>query len=734
MALFDKIEVPKSYQCIDTPKKLSWLYEELMTAPYFAYDIESTHATTKSKVRKRSYNKETDVQIAGISYAWGRTKVQTPWQPGKAVYIPLIKMDENPFWGRTQKSVIKVLGEIQGSKTPKIAHNGKFDSRCLYQMLGIKTKNLAFDTMLAHAMLDEERLECSHALKSEIGKAGQIIKLGLADKFLDISASAFKTDLDDALTHYDKDYRRYHKIPLDVLYPYACADADLTLSLMFIFQKMLKAENLDWTFKNISMKLSHAIMLMELHGVPLNIDKARKVEREHKQIMENSAKEVHRLTGQEFDVGSAKQLGKVLFDDLNLPGGIRGKDGWKTGAEVLEVLDHPVRQPLMDYRRAQQIQSTYATPALELMNEITNEGKIGWVHPEIWLDSLTGRLKCRDPNLTNLPRPENGGNIVKGMWEGEDEYYFVFKDFSQMELRVAAHISQEPTWVEGFKLGYDMHAAMAKSVFKLECSVEDVKKYHKDQRSAAKSINFGIIYGETIWSISQDLDIPYEEAEYLVNTQYFGAAPVLKKWIDDTHKFVEENGYVVNMFQRRRHLPDAQIIVPQGVPRPRRNEKPECYNQCVKPRDISVDPQDLYNVSADSLKGLIKSHKRFYFNKCLNCPHLRGCFVNSEVRYLQQTKNRALRQSVNFKVQGSAADMSSLSLIWGTQELMRHKVRSTPILYIHDEIGCYTHKDDIPIVTQIMEECMTTKLQEYTGFSVPLVTDTEIVKCWGDKK
>ena len=734
MALFGNIKIPRTYHLIDTPKNLSWLVDELMKAPEMAYDIENTNCTVKNKDKQRRYNREATIKVAGVSFAWGRKGVQTPWEPGNAAYIPLIKSDESDFWGRNQQAVLRALKTILENDVPKVAHNGKFDSRELYRRLGICTKNFWFDTMLAHALLDEDRLECSHALKSDYDKQGKMTKLGLSDKYLDIGSSDFKLDLGDALTHYDPTLRRYHKVPLDTLYPYACADSDFTLSLRYIFTELLSRENLQWVFQNISMPLSHAIMLLEIHGVPLNIDKARQVEMDQKVIMADNDHEIQRLIGKEFNVASTKQLGEALFEHLQLPGGVRNRNGWVVDADTIAALDHPVKEPLAKYRRAQQIQSTYATPAIDLIDEITNDGKVGWVHPQIWLDSVTGRLKCQDPNLTNLPKVVNGGDIVKGMWQGGEDYVFLFKDFSQMELRVTAHCSQEPVWVNGFKRGEDMHSAMAKAINHLDCPVEEVAEKYKKERGEAKNINFGILYGESEWALSQKLGISYEEAVKLVQEDYFGAAPVLKQWIDYVHNFAQENGYITNMFQRRRHLPDAQLIPPIGLPKPGWNDRMECYTKGVKPRDLNIPITDLHNVDETSLSRLIKSNHQTRFFKCVNCPNLRSCFVNSEVRYIEQTKKRALRQSVNTIIQGSAADMSSLALIWITKELKDAGLRSSPILYIHDEIGCYTHVDDVEKVDKIMEDCMTARLLEFTGFTVPLVTDTEVVKCWGDKK
>jgi len=586
-----------------------------------------------------------------------------------------------------------------------------------------------------NTLLDEENNNCFHALKSKFTLKGDVLRLGMADYYLDTSASAFKGDLDAALNYYDKDFRRYHKVPLSTLYPYGCADADLCLSLKCVLTPILEKEELTQTYHKIVMPLSKAIMHLELFGCPLNIEKAKQVDIDQQAIMDELTPIIYQIVGKEFLINSADQVGRILFEDLQLPGGVHNKrGGWVLDAEALEKLDHPVIEPLMKYRKAQKIGSTYAKSALALVSDYTADGKIGWVHPDIRQDSKTGRLKCSDPNLTNLPRPENGGDIVKGMWECEEDYVFLFKDFSQIELRVAAHISGEPSWIDGFNRGYDMHAAMAHKIWDLPCKVEEVKDLFKDKRSAAKTINFGIIYGESIWSLSETLGMTIEEATTLVNVDYFGAAPTLKAWIDDTQEQAATTGQVRNIFNRIRHLPTAQLQIPKGMKWPEQEGRPDCYRKCVKPKDVGISNEHMYTIPAANLKQNIKLWKRYDHYKCCDCPHLISCFINSEIKYLKSIKAKAMRQSVNSIIQGSAADMTSLALINVTNELKRARLDARPVLYIHDELGCYTHKSVLEQTDKIMEDCMVRRLQEITQFRVPLVTDTEIVHCWGDKK
>jgi len=730
---FSDLKVPSTYYLVDTYKKLAWVQRELLASKAMAFDIETNHPTTNSDDRVKEW-RASDARelICGVSYAWGRTQVESPWQPGTAAYIPLTRPDDTPYWGKRQDAVHRVIEEIQVSPIPKAAQNGKFDCTKFRQLLGIKTEAFAFDTMLAHALVDEDCLVSRHALKSKFSNEGEITGIGLSDAYLDLGTSEFKRDLDDALKHYDPALKRYSCVPLDILHPYGCADSDMVLSLMFVMQKLLDAEGLTWNFQNIMMPLQHRLMLMEMHGVPLDIARAKYVEAEQTQILEALTVEVQQLTGHVFNVGAPQQLGKVLFEDLQLPGGRKNKMGWVVDAEVLEALDHPAKEPLQKYRRADQIRGTYATASLERVAEITHGGTLGWIHTDYFMPSKTGRLRSRLPNLSQLPKSDKGGDIVKGMYACPEDYRFVFADESQIELRVTAHLSQEPVWLEGFNQGHDMHSATAHAVYNLPCTIEEVKALYYEKRSDAKTINFGILYGRTAHALSKQLNISEEEAWNLINVTYFGAAPTLKQWIDDTHAFAEQEGYVNTIFNRRRHLPDAQTQDIQGLPWPDLSVRPTCYRDGPYLKFLDIKFEDIYDMQAYQIKEQIKS-RGSQFNKCMGCPFVRSCIVNRERKYLASKKAEAMRQAVNSPVQGSAVEMVSLCATWIGDELERQGLDSRPVLHIHDEIGCYTHVSCVDQTLAIMKYFMTDYLRQYTQFSVPLLVDTKVSRRWGEK-
>jgi DNA polymerase I-like protein with 3'-5' exonuclease and polymerase domains len=729
---FSNITVPKTYHLIDNPKKFSWVAKVLMDSKEFSLDIETNYPTSKSMRDK--VPKDYPHRVCGISFSWGREEIVRPWSPGNAAYIPLHRSDDSPFWGSRQSYAEALLKEILESPTPKVAQNGKFDVRQLANLMDICTRNLAFDTMLAHTLLDEDCATSSHALKSDFGAEGQVTKKGMSDIYLDTTASQFKGDLNQALRFYDPQMLRYSKVPLNILFPYGCADADLTLSLKYVFMPMLVEEELVALNDNLIMPLQHTLMLMEIHGVPLDLHRAREVKEEQEKIIEVSTQRIQTICQAKFNVSSTDQLGKQLFEVMGLPGKHTADGSWSTDMDFVKSLDHPVREPLLEFRRAQQIHNLYAEPALNKVVEITNQGYIGWVHPEYWMDSKTGRLKLRDPNLTTLPRPENGGITVKSMWCADDAHRMIFKDFSQIELKVIAHISGEPVWVDGFNNGYDMHAAMAKKIWNLPCEVNQVKDLYPKERSNAKAVNFGIAYGESEKSLSERLGISVDAAHKLIQEDYFGAAPVLKKWIDDTHEFVMDYGYVRNIFGRRRHLPEARTPIPAGVPGPSWENRPPCYKKDGPyPKWLGIDLKDLYSMPVDMLQDHLKSKKGGTFSSCKTCNYVKSCVINREVLRAQSTVNRALRQSVNSPIQGSAVDMASLALIQIQREIQRNGLKAAPILHIHDELVVYSHTSCVEQVSNLMDYSMTTWLAQVTQFRVPLTVDTEIVQRWSSK-
>ena len=725
--IFVNRKTPDSYLLINTVKRLSWLRSVLLESEEFAFDIETNYPTNKGgRVPEMFYER-----ICGISFAWGR-KPQKTFKPGNAAYIPLGRADDSNYWGTKHEVVMETIKEILESPVAKVAQNGKFDVRKLYTLEKIQVMNFTFDTMLACGLLDEGRDFSSHSLKSEFDSSGKVIKLGMADAYLDLSASQFKDDLASALLFYDEKFKRYSKVPLEILYPYGCADADFTLALKYVFLPRLEEEGLRWLFDTLIMPLQHELTLMELHGIPVEIPTALRVQAEQAQLSEQLTKNIYAMCGKVFNVSSDKQLGEALFESMQLEGGYKNENGqWVTDADVLKSLKHPVAEQILQYKRSQHILNAYVTPILDSVVETEEDGRIGWIHSNFYMNTVTGRLTMGEPTLNVLPRPENGGLIVKSLFAGGADYRFIFMDFSQVELRVIAHLSQEPVWVEGFRNGYDMHAAMAQRIWHPDLSVSDVKKLHPDSRSKAKAVNFGIAYGMTPASLAERLKMSVEAADHLVNVEYYGAAPQLKKWIDSVHNFASQNGYVYSLFGRRRHLPDAALFIPRGPQWP--HEPRECYRQGPNLDGIDLPYEDIFTITDVDLKLRIRKAGHVFLQKCVDCKQLRSCIAHREVKRLKGAKQRALRQAVNAPVQSSAVDVTSLCLVLINNELRRRKLDAMLVMHTHDELQAYAHVSCVEEVSAIMKYYMTDYMASFLKFSVPLKVDAVVAHRWSEK-
>lgn len=702
-----------------------------MSHPHFAFDLETNHPTTKSDKLKREWRENAQHKIAGISFAWRNQSVEGMWKPGDSAYIPLSRADDSDYWGTRQDKVWGMIEELLTNDARKNAFNSKFDVGTSFEIMGIKVKNMKFDPMLAKSLIDEEGLDSSFALKSKFNANGDLAKLGCSDFYLDTEGSLFKKDLDDALLYYDPKFKRYPKVPLNILYPYGCADADLSLSLEFAMIPLLEAEGLLWVFDNLIMPLSHTLMRGELHGVPLDMHRAVEVRDCQAAVMEDSEWWFEQLSGRDdVNISSNKQLGDVLFNQMGFPGEKSEKGNWKTDADTLKKINHPVIEPLVVYSRAQQIHNNYAVSALDRIREITHEGKIGWVHHDQQIWSKTGRVRCFNPNLATLPRPENGGHIVKSMWAGDPNYRFVLKDFSQIEMRVAAHLSQEPIWIQAFLNGEDMHSKTAKSVFGLECEVSEVKSLYPEKRSDAKTVNFGIIYGETVYGLARNLDRSVPECQQILD-DYFRGADTLQRWILSQHDKAAIEGFVLNLFGRRRHLPDAGLEVPDGLKWP--EDPKNCYRKGPSIKDLGISLDDMYDVTPEQMKEQIRSTPGKRFNWCLSCPFIRSCVINRERKYYNSKKERAKRQAVNASVQSSAVDMCSFCIVWCAEEFMRQNLDAIILLHLHDEIMVYCRNDHVEQVGKIMDYYMTDYLPKFINFSIPVTVDTEVIYRWSEK-
>lgn len=1001
MGFWSKVAEGKHYRLCNTPKQIEWLFKALREQSLVAFDIETNHATAKSMAGQR------DIVVGGISFSW---------EKNQAAYLPL-------YTGRGRETFVKRaevfdrivdrLAEFLAGPAEKGGHNVKFDALWIYRVFGVATKNIVFDTMLMHHLLDEDgELTCRHGLKP------------MACYYLDPEANKYEKELHSALDHYDPVLKRYTEVDLDILYAYACSDADYTLQLFHLLEPQLVAQNLDDLFYDVVMPLQHTCLLSEIGGMPLDVAKLQELDVTYRAQLTELQPRIFQACGYQFDIASPQQTADVLYNKLGLPVQYSKKHkGVTTDDEALEFLKdaHPAIPLLSEFRHIAKLHSSYVEGVHKRFDPSTNKlyptflvhgtvtgrlsciaewvelktdrgfvpvidvkvGDLVWTHRGRWqrvlrkitkgigdmydvrfsngevltcttdhrvllsdkqtwlrvgvlvdeylknlgersdergccyspvqklgftydrsncksarddisqrcacaesmlvegreesaskgallsfkdrkqepyegqdggaasqlegylrgwlrvsdlpaqwqtcvcapsgdgssigvggiagdlyctpyrygqakqcigqscavhsfgtssysllsskgLDPVTvaqvsyrGRFEVHDltveedssyeacgvfshnseePNVQNWPRPEHGGVLIKSMFLAGPGHKILMADYSQIELRMAAHCSQEPAWVTAFRNNADVHSQTAKNCYKLDCDVSEVKKLYEDKRSAAKVINFGIIYGMSKYGLAPKLKMTVEEAEAFIKV-YFDGLPVLSNWIDGVHASARALGYVENPFGRRRRLPAIQRTIPPRITRPRgalpcwgnRKEAPPIIRVYYPDFDFGTGMDIFSDVSRMQFLARDMAQKNAAFNKCSQCPAVTTCVYDVERRYRLNVIQECERQSVNAIIQSAASDMAAMSY---SKVLLVCKANGIPISVeddvpgirpwniIHDEL-CYIVNDEyVEPVKKIMEDVM---LNIYPECLVPLAIDFAVVDRLSDK-
>ena len=339
-------------------------------------------------------------------------------------------------------------------------------------------------------------------------------------------------------------------VPLDKLMEYAVEDADVTYQLKGIFEPRIKKEGLEYLSENIEMPLISVLAVMERNGVKLNQEDLKAIAIDLREDIISLEKEIYSLAGTEFNISSPKQLGDILFIRLKLDDKARvtKTKQFITNEEILQRLvnKHPIINKVLEYRGLKKLLSTY----VETLPLIVDK-KTGRIHTSYnQAVASTGRLSSINPNLQNIPVKDERGREIRKAFVPEKGHIFLSADYSQIELRLMAHLSKDKSMTEDFLSGNDIHAATASKIFGVEIS--DVTR---EMRSKAKTANFGIIYGISSFGLSERLTIGRKEAKDLIDG-YFNSYPGVKVYMDESIKKARETGYVTTMFGRRRYLPD----------------------------------------------------------------------------------------------------------------------------------------------------------------------------------
>lgn len=492
------------YQLIDTEEKRQRFLQIIKTNEIFSLDTETTGTDPIS------------AELVGMSFSF--TKNQ-------AFYIPVPSDQEE-----TTRIVNEFKEVLENKETLKVGQNIKYDMLVLSRY-GVNVQGPMFDTMIAHYVLQPE-------LRHNM------------DYLAEIYLHYETIHIEELIGSKGKNQGNMRDLQPEAIYKYACEDADITLQLKEVLEKELKENGAERLFYEIEMPLVPVLAYMEKNGVRVDTEALKETSRHFTARMKQIEEEVHQLAGGEFNISSPKQVGEVLFDKLKIVSKAKKtKTGqYVTSEEVLESLrsKHPIVEKILDYRGLKKLLSTYIDALPLLINPET-----GKIHTSFnQTVTATGRLSSSNPNLQNIPIRNEDGKEIRKAFIPEEGCEFFSADYSQIELRIMAHLSGDTNMIEAFREGDDIHAATAAKVYKI--SLEEVTR---EQRSKAKTANFGIIYGISVFGLAERMNVPRSEAKELIEG-YFQTYPQIKEFMDKSIEKARENGYIETVFGRKRFLPD----------------------------------------------------------------------------------------------------------------------------------------------------------------------------------
>ena len=493
------------YQHVNTALSRKLLLKKLQNQTSVCFDTETTGL------------KALEVELIGISFSW---------ETGKGYYVSFPK---------DQTETKTILEEFrcffENTSIEKIGHNLKYDIKVLSNY-GMPVKGPLFDTMIAHYLINPDM------------RHGMDI---LAETYLNYQP----VSITKLIGKKGKNQLSMRDVPIKDQTEYAVEDADITLQLKKHFIEELKKGNVIKLFNEIELPLVSVLTAMEIEGINLNTDFLKKLSIHLTDDINRLEKTIFEQAGEEFNIASPKQLGIVLFENMKLvEKPKKTKTGqYSTAEDVLSNLskDHTIIANVLEYRQFKKLQSTYVDA---LPNEINpNTGRVHTAYAQAV--AATGRLSSTNPNLQNIPiRTERGKQVRKAFIPRNENYVLLAADYSQIELRIIAALSEEETMIEAFKNGEDIHASTAAKVFDVPLS-----EVTREQRSNAKTVNFGIIYGVSAFGLSNQTDLTRKESKELIDL-YYETYPKLKNYMSAQVDFARDNGYVETILQRRRYLKD----------------------------------------------------------------------------------------------------------------------------------------------------------------------------------
>jgi len=500
-------ERPKgSYLMVDCPEGFSKFARELKQAKIFAFDFETTHSDPMQ------------ARAVGVSFAWKKKE---------AYYVPL-----NALKGLNKEEVTKTLKAVfEDSSVKKIGQNIKYDELVLKKM-GIILRGIEFDTMLASYLLNPSK--SNHNLGD------------ISFEYLGYSKKPI-----EQLIGKGKNALTMDRVDVAKVRDYCCEDSLIAFDLKSVLQKKLKEKELEKLFFKVEMPLVDVLAEMEFCGINVDLAHLRRLSAEIGKKIESCEKNVYSMAGENFNINSPKQLQGILFEKLKMPVIKRTKTGASTNEEVLKILSEKEELPreILRYRTLAKLKSTYADRLPELVNPLT-----GRIHTSFnQTVTATGRLSSSNPNLQNIPiKTEVGRSIRKAFVAENKKHLMLSADYSQIELRILAHLSGDKNLIEAFRSNKDIHAFTASLIYGHE-----EKDVTAEMRQAAKTVNFGIVYGMSAFGLSRDLGIDISEAGKFIDS-YFERYPGVKIFLKKTIEETAQKGFVTTILGRRRYIPEIK--------------------------------------------------------------------------------------------------------------------------------------------------------------------------------
>ncbi len=498
-------DIQPNYMLCNTPESINQLIQLLEASAEYCFDSETTDLNTLN------------AEVVGMSFA---TKIN------QAYYVPV---SENQAEAQTLINLFKPI--FENTSKVLIGQNIKYDLQVL-KNYGIEIKNKLWDTMVAHFLFMPDMRHNMNVL---------------AETYLDYSPIS----IEELIGKKGKDQLSMRLVPIDVIKDYAAEDADVTLQLKKVFEPCLKESGTEKLFHDVELPLIEALAGMEREGINLDVNGLNEFSAQLQEDITKVDAEIQALAGTKFNISSPKQVGEILFEYLKIiDKPKKTKTGqYATGEDILSKLEgkHPIVAKILDYRELVKLKSTYVDTLPLLVNSKTQR-----IHTTFnQVVAVTGRLSSDNPNLQNIPiRTERGRQIRKAFIPRNEEYVLLSADYSQIELRIVASISGDTNMCEAFNLGKDIHTATAAKVYGITES-----EVTKEMRYKAKSVNFGIIYGQGAFGLADNLNIPRAEAKQLIDN-YFAQYTSIKTYMDNEINFAKEHGYVQTLLGRKRWLKD----------------------------------------------------------------------------------------------------------------------------------------------------------------------------------